>query len=125
MQCYHTHGGLHLRPSLVEPDSSIPRFDLAVYNTIGAMGTKTHWLSGYSQSMKSSRLIPINRVSVSLMQWSYDEMGIITFSTELWNPELAAGIEQPAKYQVRARSTEDEMKLLEYNDKHLGGKGFR
>ena len=29
----------------------------------------------------------------SLMQWSYDEMGIITFSTELWNPELAAGIE--------------------------------
>jgi hypothetical protein len=51
-------------------------------------------------------------------------MGIITFSTELWNPELAAGIADPAKYQVRARSTEDELKLLQYNDEHLGGKGF-
>ena len=46
------------------------------------------------------------------------------FSTELWNPELAAGIEFPAKYQVRARSTEDEIKLLQYNDEHLGGAGF-
>ena len=60
----------------------------------------------------------------SLMQWSYDEFGIITFSTELWNPQLAAGIEVPAKYQIGARSTDDEIKLLEYNDKHLGGKGF-
>jgi hypothetical protein len=58
------------------------------------------------------------------MQWSYDELGIITFSTELWNPELAAGIADPAKYQIRARSTEDELKLLRYNDEHLGGKGF-
>ncbi|MBC7811893.1 MAG: peptidase M14, partial [Burkholderiales bacterium] len=24
MQCYHTHGGLHLRPSLVAPDNTIP-----------------------------------------------------------------------------------------------------
>ncbi|MFN8378082.1 MAG: hypothetical protein U0452_05365 [Anaerolineae bacterium] len=60
----------------------------------------------------------------SLMQWSYDEMGIVTFSTELWNPELAAGIEHPAFYQVRGRSREDELKLLAYNDEHLGGKGF-
>lgn len=123
MQCYHTHGGLHLRPSLVEPDSVIPRFDLAVYNTIGAMGTD---VTGYPViSVYEEFTTDPDKPRVgSLMQWSYDEMGIITFSTELWNPELAAEIEQPAKYQVRARSTEDEIKLLEYNDKHLGGKGF-
>ncbi|NDJ60894.1 MAG: peptidase M14, partial [Chloroflexi bacterium] len=123
MQCYHTHGGLHLRPSLVEPDSVIPRFDLAVYNTIGAMGTD---VTGYPVISVYEEFTPDPdkpRVG-SLMQWSYDEMGILTFSTELWNPELAAGIEQPAKYQVRARSTEDEIKLLAYNDTHLGGKGF-
>ncbi len=123
MQCYHTHGGLHLRPSLVEPDSTLPRFDLAVYNRIGAMGTD---LTGYPvisvyEEFTTDPDMP--RVG-SLMQWSYDEFGIITFSTELWNPELAAGIENPAKYQVRARSTDDEIKLLEYNDMHLGGKGF-
>lgn len=123
MQCYHTHGGLHLRPSLVEPDSTLPRFDLAVYNRIGAMGTA---LTGYPVISVYEEFTndPDKPRVGSLMQWSYDEFGIITFSTELWNPELAAGIEFPAKYQIRARSLEDEIKLLEYNDKHLGGKGF-
>ncbi len=123
MQCYHTHGGLHLRPSLVAPDSSLPRFDLAVYKAIGAMGTE---LTGYPVISVYEEFTPDpdQPRTGSLMQWSYDEMGIITFSTELWNPELAAGIADPAKYQIRARSTEDELKLLKYNDEHLGGKGF-
>ena len=123
MQCYHTHGGLHLRPSLVAADSNLPRFDLAVYNRIGAMGTA---LTGYPliSVYEEFTTDPDQPRVGSLMQWTYDEFGIITFSTELWNPELAAGIEFPAKYQVRARSTEDEIKLPQYNDEHLGGAGF-
>ncbi len=123
MQCYHTHGGLHLRPSLVEPDSTLPGADLALYKRIGAMGTE---ITGYPVISVYEEFTPEPdqpRVG-SLMQWSYDEMGIITFSTELWNPELAAGIADPAKYQIRARSEEDELKLLRYNDEHLSGKGF-
>ena len=123
MQCYHTHGGLHLRPSLVAPDNSLPRFDLAVYNRIGAMGTALTDYPVISVYEEFTTDPDQPRVG-SLMQWTYDEFGIITFSTELWNPELAAGIEFPAKYQVRARSTEDEIKLLQYNDEHLGGAGF-
>ena len=108
---------------LVAPDSSIPRFDLAVYSRIGEMGTV---LTGYPviSVYEEFTTDPDQPRVGSLMQWSYDEFGIITFSTELWNPELAAGIEFPAKYQVRARSTDDEIKLLEYNDRHLGGSGF-
>lgn len=123
MQCYHTHGGLHLRPSLVEPDSTIPREDLAVYKRIGAMGTE---LTGYPVISVYEEFTndPDKPRVGSLMQWSYDEFGIITFSTELWNPQLTAGIENPAKYQIGERSTEDEIKLLRYNDEHLGGKGF-
>ncbi len=123
MQCYHTHGGLHLRPSLVEPDATLPRHDLSLYKTIGAMGTE---ITGYPViSVYEEFTTDPDKPRVgSLMQWSYDEFGIITFSTELWNPELAAGIEFPAKYQVRARSTDDELKLLQYNDEHLGGTGF-
>lgn len=123
MQCYHTHGGVHLRPSLVAPDSALPRFDLELYQTIGKMGTA---LTGYPVISVYEEFTPDPsqpRLG-SLMQWSYDELGIVTFSTELWNPELAAGIGEPAKYQVRARSTEDELKLLAYNDAHLGGRGF-
>ncbi len=123
MQFYHTHGGVHLRPSLVEPDSALPPFDLAVYKRIGAMGTA---VTGYPviSVYEEFTTDPDNPRVGSLMQWSYDEMGIITFSTELWNPELAAGIAEPAKYQLRPRSEEDEIALLRYNDKHLGGKGF-
>jgi murein tripeptide amidase MpaA len=123
MQCYHTHGGVHLRPSLVAPDSTLPRPDLALYKTIGAMATE---ITGYPTISVYEEFTPDpdQPRTGSLMQWSYDEMGIITFSTELWNPELAAGLEKPAFYQVRGRSTDDEIKLLRYNDEHLGGKGF-
>ncbi|MCY4465487.1 MAG: M14 family metallopeptidase [Chloroflexi bacterium] len=123
MQCYHSHGGLHLRPSLVAPDDSLPRADLALYKRIGAMGTA---LTGYPviSVYEEFTTDPDQPRVGSLMQWAYDEFGIITFSTELWNPELAAGIQQPAKYQVRARSTEDEITLLAYNDEHLDGAGF-
>jgi murein tripeptide amidase MpaA len=123
MQCYHTHAGVILRPSLVAPDDALPRNDLALYKAIGAMGTA---ISGYPvisvyEEFTSEPDKP--RVG-SLMQWSYDEMGILTFSPECWNPEKAAGFEQPAKYQLRARSEADEVALLRYNDEHLGGKGF-
>jgi hypothetical protein len=123
MQCYHTHGGVVLRPSLVEPDAAIPSADLDIYKTIGAMATAQ---TGYPVISVYEEFTPDPKQARtgSLMQWSYDEMGIITFSTELWNPELAAGIADPAKYQVRARSTEEELKLLAYNDEHLGGRGF-
>jgi murein tripeptide amidase MpaA len=123
MQCYHTHGGVHLRPSLVAPDSSLPRVDLTLYKTLGAMATA---ITGYPTISVYEEFTPDpdQPRTGSLMQWSYDEMGIITFSTELWNPELAAGIADPAKYQIRARSIQDEIALLKYNDEHLGGKGF-
>jgi len=123
MQCYHTHGGLHLRPSLVSADSTLPRADLALYKTIGAMASG---ITGYPTISVYEEFTPDPDMprTGSMMQWSYDEMGIITFSTELWNPELAAGIADPAKYQIRARSIQDEIALLKYNDEHLGGKGF-
>jgi len=104
MQCYHTHAGMILRPSLIAPDRVIPPYDLALYKAIGAVGTQ---LTGYPviSVFEEFTSDPNNPRVGSLMQWSYDEMGIITFSTELWNPELAAGIADPARYQVRARAT--------------------
>ena len=123
IQSYHTHGGVHLRPSLISPDSAIPHSDLEIIKRIGNMGQK---LTGYPViSVYEEFTVDRDKPRTgSLMQWSYDELGIISFSTELWNPELAAGLQEPAKYQLRARSTEDEIKLLQYNDEHLGGKGF-
>ena len=123
MQCYHTHAGAHLRPSLVAPDSALPSHDLSLYKTIGAMGTA---ITGYPviSVYEEFTAEPDQPRVGSLMQWTYDEMGIVTFSTECWNPELAANIAQPAKYQVRARSEADEVLLLHYSDEHLGGKGF-
>jgi murein tripeptide amidase MpaA len=123
MQSYHTHGGVHLRPSMIAPDDSLPMNDLALYKRIGAMGTDCTGYPVISVYEEFTSEPDKPRVG-SLMQWSYDEMGIVTFSTECWNPEKAAGITQPAKYQLRARSEEDEIALLKYNDEHLGGNGF-
>lgn len=123
MQCYHTHGGLHLRPSLVAPDTTLPSHDLALYKRIGAMGTE---LTGYPVISVYEEFTnePDKPRVGSLMQWSYDEFGIITFSTELWNPELAAGVADPAKYQIVGRSEDKERKLMQFNDEHLGGAAF-
>ncbi|MEM6528728.1 MAG: M14 family metallopeptidase [Chloroflexota bacterium] len=123
MQCYHTHGGLHLRPSLVAPDDTLPRHDLALYKRIGAMGTA---ITGYPVISVYEEFTndPDKPRVGSLMQWSYDEFGIITFSTELWNPELAAGAKDIAKYQIVGRSEEKELSLMQFNDEHMGGAAF-
>ncbi|MEL6270431.1 MAG: M14 family metallopeptidase [Chloroflexota bacterium] len=123
MQCYHTHGGLHLRPSLVAPDDTLPRHDLALYKRIGQMGTE---LTGYPVISVYEEFTndPDKPRVGSLMQWSYDEFGIITFSTELWNPELAAGAKDIAKYQIVGRSEDKELTLMALNDEHMGGAAF-
>lgn len=73
IQCYYMHGGLHLRPSLVEPDSTLSHFDLDVYKTIGAMDTE---LTGYPVIAVYEEFAtgPKQPHVGSLRQWSHDEI---------------------------------------------------
>ncbi|HEY3476978.1 MAG TPA: hypothetical protein VGK56_20335, partial [Anaerolineales bacterium] len=58
-------------------------------------------------------------------EWTYEHRGVFSWTVEFWNPMKQAGIEN-AKYieWYREHPIEDDLKLLQWNDKALKGKGF-
>src|ERR1051325_3153599 len=57
--------------------------------------------------------------------WAYDTLGIFAFTVELWDMIAEAGIKNRDFIGwMRNHSEEDDLKLLRWNDAHLGGKGF-
>jgi murein tripeptide amidase MpaA len=117
---YHTTMGAILRPSCTRPDDEIPPLDVSIYKTIGQKGTD---LTGYLhvstyQEYTSDKSQALKGV---FMDWLYEHMGIITFSTELWDASVRAGNEL---FGVSRASEEAQLNLLKWNDRELSGRGF-
>ena len=55
------------------------------------------------------------------MDWLYEHMGIITFSTELWDASVRAGNKLFGQSRV---SEEAQLNLIKWNDKELSAQGF-
>lgn len=125
-QHYHTFSAVILRPSSRRPDHEFPLNDLARYRTLGAIGTEE---TGYpcisiyhDFGNEDRRLHPGMH-----LDWSYDHLGLLSFSTELWSLAKAAGIEvkDPLEFYFRqGRSEEDDLNMLRWVDQHLGHFGF-
>ncbi len=117
---YHTTMGAILRPSCTRPDEKMPPLDVNIYRIIGQKGTD---LTGYPHvstyeeytSDKSQALRGV------FMDWLYEHMGIITFSTELWDASVRAGNKLFGQSRV---SEEAQLNLIKWNDKELLGQGF-
>lgn len=117
---YHTTMGAILRPSCTRPDEKMPPLDVSIYKTIGQKGT---CLTGYPHvstyeeytSDKSQALKGV------FMDWLYEHMGIITFSTELWDASVRAGNKLFGQSRV---SEEAQLNLIKWNDKELSAQGF-
>jgi hypothetical protein len=64
----------------------------------------------------------------SAFGWLYNRRGIYSFITEFWNPLKAAGINlentTESAWLFGYHPVEDELKLLRWSDKELGGDGF-
>ncbi len=64
----------------------------------------------------------------SAFGWLYNRRGIYSFITEFWNPLRAAGIEignsTESAWLFGFHPVEDDLKLLRWSDKELGGEGF-
>ena len=102
MCAYHTHGGIILRPSMMKLDAEMSPRDLTLYKAIGEVGTR---LTGYPVISTYEEFTP-DKSKVrhgSLKDWVYEEMGIICFSTELWDIETAAGVEKKGYYNLGPR----------------------
>jgi murein tripeptide amidase MpaA len=121
---YHTHGGIILRPSMTKPDSAMSPRDLALYKDLGAVGQR---VTGYPTISTYEDFTPDKTKPRygSLKDWTYEEMGIVSFSTELWDLETEAGVEKVAYYNLRPRTEAIQAKVFEWVLEHVGQQGYR
>ena len=97
---------------------------VALYKALGEVGTR---LTGYPVISTYEDFTP-DKSKVrhgSLKDWVYEEMGIICFSTELWDIEIAAGVEKKGYYNLRPRNAEVQRKLFDWVIANVGDNGFR
>jgi hypothetical protein len=124
MCAYHTHGGLILRPSMTRPDSAMSVRDINLYKQIGKVGTE---ITGYPTVSIYEDFTP-DKTKVrrgGLMDWTYEEMGIISFGTELWDLEREAGVDKVGYLNLYPRNAEVQRKVYDYVTKHVGDKAWR
>jgi len=117
---YHTTMGAILRPCCTIPDEKMPPLDVSMYKTIGQKGTD---LTGYPHisTYEDYTRDKSRALKGVLMDWLYEHMGILTFSTELWDASVRAGnklFDESPTYE------EAQLNLLKWNDRELAGKGF-
>lgn len=125
---FHTSGGCLLRPFATMGDEKMPKRDLAAYKAVGELGTQ---VTGYPtwgvwDGFTADKLgdYPVG----SDLEWLYEHLGVFAWETELWDIEGRAGLPKRTYAQhvnlTDKEREEDELKLLAWNDKELGGKGF-
>ncbi len=119
----HTFSGVLLRPGSSVPDEDLPVQDLQAYKAMGKRGQE---LSGYPaiSVYRDFRYHPKEDIRGSF-NWVYDHLGIFTWVIEYWAPHRAAGlnVENYSEWFFE-HSQDDALKLYEYFEKELPGKGY-
>ncbi len=124
MCAYHTHGGIILRPSMLEPDSAMSPPDLSLYKALGEVGER---LTGYPTISVYEDFTPDKSKARhgSLTDWTYEEIGIISFATELWDLERTAGVPKEGYYNLGPRDAATQRLVHNWVVENVGEHGFR
>ncbi len=126
VQSLHLFSGLILRPYCAKNDETFPTQDKEVYEQLGKRGTE---LTGYPcvSIYHGFRYDPKKLIRGAFLDWIYEELGVFSFSTELWDAFKTAGIEDRdiIKFLMYERDPEDELKLLKWSDEEADGVGFK
>ena len=124
MCAYHTHGGIILRPSMLQMDSEMSSSDLSLYKALGEVGER---LTGYPTISVYEEFTPDKSKARhgTLTDRSYEEMGIITFGTELWDLERTAGVPKEGYYNLGPRDAATQRLVHNWVVDNVGEKGFR
>ena len=120
---FHTHSGVILRPFSSEPDENMPAEDLWLYKKFGVKSTE---LTGYPNiSIFHDFKYHPKQVITGGFDWIYEHLGQFFWTVEIWAPVKESGVE---KYHFiewyREHPPEDDLKLLAWSDKELGGQGY-
>lgn len=125
IQSLHLTSGVILRPYCAKSDESFPTQDLETYEQLGKIGTE---LTEYPcvSIYHGFRYDTKKMIRGGFLDWAYEDLGLFTFSTELWDAFKTAGIESRdmIRFLMYERDPEDELKLLRWSDEELGGAGF-
>ena len=116
---YHTFSGVHLRPYGNKAQDAYPSIDLWTFQDLGERYTA---LTGYPSIsiLEDFRYDPKSTIGGSGSDWAYDQVGVISWTTEFWNPMRAAGIEDPHPIEwFRKHPLDDEFKLLAWTDENV------
>lgn len=121
--CLHTFSGVHLRPPSRYADDELAPEDLWNFKAIGDKGFE---MTGYPaiSNYHEFRYHPKEVITGVFDDWMYEHRGVYSWTTEIWSPQRQAGITD-YKYidWFREHPHEDDVKLLEWSDTALGGKG--
>ena len=121
---FHTWSGVLLRPYGDQKDEALPAEDLWTYEKIGQKGTD---ITGYPaiSVYHDFRYHPRKVITGTFNDWLYDQLGAFGWVVEIWNPQQQAGIEKQDHIDWhREHPVEDDLKMLQWSDKVLGGKGY-
>ncbi|MEM1367151.1 MAG: M14 family metallopeptidase [Cyanobacteria bacterium P01_H01_bin.15] len=121
---YHTYSAVILRPYSTHADDHFPTADLDLYQFVGDKGKE---ITGYEcvSVYHDFRYDPKSFTTGSMDDHGYDNFGWLGFTVELWDAATAAGIEKNGYVEwFRWHPPSDEVKLLQWSDEELDGKGF-
>ncbi len=124
-QSYHTTTGIILRPSSFRSDEKMNPKDRAAFKAIGKVGEE---LTGYpcASVYDGFAYQKDNPIKGCFLDWCYDNLGMMLYSTELWDLRVRVGNDRvPFLEPLKDRDAEAEgLRMLDWNDKELAGEGF-
>jgi hypothetical protein len=93
VQAYHNAGGMILRgPGDERLEADYPRQDVRVYDELGQTGEFTLPLYRYLILWKD-----LYRVHGGFLNWTYEELGIFSFTNELWTAKQYGNLSEGAR----------------------------
>jgi murein tripeptide amidase MpaA len=121
---FHTMSGVLLRPYDDRSDDAFPAEDLWTYQKIGEKGTEITSYPNISV-FHDFKYHPKQVITGGFDGWTYDHLGLFSWTVEFWSPMKQAGIEKLKFIDwYREHPIEDDLKLLKWNDEVLKGSGY-
>ncbi len=115
LQAFHTYGGFFYRNPYQYEEEDMDPDDLRATIEIAREGEA---VTGYTDEKSNN--------CSTLTEWAYEHRGILGYTTEVWDRLDRAGVDRREYRRVLdpAKREEMEIKLMQWNDRELGGRAF-